>query len=92
MSISRLGPKNISPVPDSFEGNNLRSVKLINESSEKISSSQTFWLPKFIFHPFTFNKLLVSISLNIMALGSPRTVSIASGYPIFPGASIISAV
>ena len=55
------------------------SFKLMNESSEKKSNSQIFWLPKSIFHPFTFNKLLVSNCLNTMALGYPITASIASG-------------
>ena len=72
------------------EGESLRLSKLIFESTEKRFNCQRLSEPSSIAHPFTLSKVLVSICLNITALGSPKRVSTASGYPDFPGLFKIS--
>ena len=66
-------------MPDSFEGSKVILSKYIDESIEKISSAHRFPSPKLMSQPFTLYKLLVSISLKIIALGLPSNVSIDSG-------------
>ena len=66
-------------MPDNFEGSNVKLSKYTDASIEKMSSPHKFFSPNLMSHPFTLNKVLVSISLKIMALGSPSNVSMDSG-------------